>query len=118
MMQLKRWIFAGSIVALAFSAGCATRSAGPIQRQARVNPSLVMSSPMMMELARAQIHDGADRWEASRNDPALSPVQGLPDESGFYQIHRDLSEYLRISNGIPQENSRYSTRIHQHRSRR
>ncbi len=121
-MQKKIWLFLGSMSILGGMAGCESAGGtGSIQNTRSLNPSLVMPTPLMMEMALVEGSGGDDprvRWEAGRNDVPLRGTRGLPDYPDYLDVHYSLRERLRISNGRPRENSTFSTRIHGHGLRR
>lgn len=118
-MQTKIWLFLGSMSMIAGMAGCeAAGGAGPIQNTTSLNPSLVMPTSLMLEMAQAGGDDQLPQWEAGRNDSPVRATRGLLDYPDYLEVQYHLRERLRVSNGRPRENSSYSTRIHGHRLRR
>ena len=118
-MQLKKWFFLGSMSIIAGMTGCEIAGgAGPIQDTRSLNPSLVMRTPLMMEMAQAGSNSPHLRWEAGRNDSPIRATRGMPDYPDYLEVQYNLRERLRVTNGRPRENSSFSTRIHDHRLRR
>lgn len=121
-MKLKMWILAGSMGIIAGMAGCETVDrVGPIQGYNYPNPSLVMPTPLMLELARAGGYGdrhSRPRWESGRNDQTVRKSRDLPDYPDYLEVENFQRERLWVSNGRPGENSSYSAQIYGYRSRR
>jgi len=85
------------------AAGCASTTTATDSRPMEPghNPSLVLPTDSMIELAAA---DQSEMWELSRNDPQMGG-QSLPRDAAYRVVETRQWEVLGTSNGRPRDYS-------------
>ena len=101
----------GIVVAMAVASmgGCATKPAAPgWSAGASRSPSLILSTPLMLETQFASHGSIQGGWEQFRNDDGREDaIVPIPDYQNRLYTQTRYRERLGISNGRPRENSSF-----------